>query len=346
MPDGSIRVGVVGLGQWGPNFLRNFETAPGAALTAIADSDIVRLDKVRAVYPRPRASLDARAVIEDPEVDAVVIATPTHTHYELARMALENGKHVLVEKPIAPSSRQALELGDLADRCGRTLLVGHVFLYNQAIRYLKDVIRSSEFGATLYLHSRRTNLGPVRSDVHAGWDLASHDISIFLFLLDEFPIEVTASAKSFIREGLPDVVFATLTFPSGVLAHLHTSWLDPQKVRDVTVVGTNEMVVFDDMKLAEPVRIYHRGFRRVEDGASQVVDSFGAFRVELVQGDVIIPSVSTGEPLRNECDAFLRAIRERRPPVADGRLGWAVVRVLEAIDRSIEQRNAVVPIDW
>jgi predicted dehydrogenase len=337
------RIAVVGAGQWGPNLIRNFEANPASQLVAVCDASTERIRALARSFPGVRMESNPASILDDPNIDAVVIATPTSTHYELTKRALLAVKHVLVEKPIATRSAEAEELGRLASDRGRVLLVGHVFLYNEAVRRLKEIVSTVEFGKTYYLHSRRTNLGPVRSDVHAGWDLASHDVSIFLYLLDEMPAEVTASAQTYIRPGVPDVFFSTLFFPSGRVAHLHASWLDPQKIRSLTVVGEHRMIVFDDMNLLEPLRIYSKGFRRVGE-SDRVVDTFAKFRVELVQGDVVIPQVSTGEPLRSECQAFLDAIRDGTEPLANATLARNVVRVLDAIDRSIAESSRRVAV--
>jgi predicted dehydrogenase len=337
------RVAVIGAGHWGPHLVRNFEANPDSKLVAVCDASAERIAALTKSFPGIRMESDPDAILGDPEIDAVVIATPTSTHYSLAKRAILSGKHVLVEKPITTRAAEADELERLAREKGRVLLVGHVFLYNDAVRRLKGIISTTEFGRTYYVHSRRTNLGPVRSDVHAGWDLASHDLSIFLYLLEEMPAEVTASAQTYIRPGVPDVLFSTLFFASGRVGHLHASWLDPQKVRALTVVGEHQMVVFDDMNLLEPLRIYNKGFRRIHE-AEHVVDTFAKFRVELVQGDVVIPQVSTGEPLRSECQAFLEAIRDGSEPLSSGALARDVVRVLEALDRSIAESSRRVPV--
>jgi predicted dehydrogenase len=338
-----IRVAVVGAGHWGPHLIRNFEVNPESRLVAVCDASAERIQALAPSFPGVRMERRVELIFEDPEIDAVVIATPASTHYTFTKRALLAGKHVLVEKPITTSSAEAEELEGLAREKGRVLLVGHVFLYNEAVRRLKEIVSNPDFGRTYYAHSRRTNLGPVRSDVHAGWDLASHDVSILLYLFEELPAEVTASAPVYIRPGVPDVFFSTLLFASGRAAHLHASWLDPQKIRTLTVVGEHQMAVFDDMNLLEPLRIYKKKFQRV-DQSEKVVDTFAKFRVELIQGDVVIPQVSTGEPLRLECQAFLDAIQEGTEPLANGALARDVVRVLEALDRSIASSSARVRV--
>ncbi len=340
------RIAVLGAGHWGPNLIRCFRDAADAEVAVVCDRDEQRRKLIGDRYPGVRTVADPDEVFRDSSIDAVVIATPTESHAPFARAALEAGRHVLVEKPLATNLADAEALQELAQRQSLILMVGHIFLYNDAVRACGEILRRPEFGDLRYLYARRTNLGPVRSDVHAGWDLAAHDISIFLHLKGGLPVEVTASAQTFIQPGVPDLVFATLFFDDGSVAHLHTSWLDPQKVRQLVAVGEGQMLVFDDMNLLEPVRIYNKGWRAEESdaGANQLVDTFGAFRVILTQGDVVIPPLSTGEPLRKECHAFLEAVRSGRSRSPDGKMGVDVVRVLSAIDRSIEQESRRVKL--
>jgi len=220
-----------------------------------------------------------------------------------------------------------------------------VFLYNRAVRALRDIASREAFGPLRYMYARRTNFGPVRQDVHAGWDLAAHDVSIFIYVKGRTPVEVTASSQAYLQRGIPDVVFATLYFDDDTVAHLHTSWLDPQKVRQVTLVGENQMAIFDDMSLGEPLRIHNKRCRLTDSSDDQrLVDTFGGFRVDLLSGDVIIPPVATGEPLRNECEAFLDAIATGERPLSDGAMGVEVVRVLAAMDRSMAERSRRVEV--
>jgi predicted dehydrogenase len=329
-----VRLGVLGAGRWGPNLVRTFMTELGSEVVTVCDLSPERRELIAGHYPSIAVAADPEAVLADPSLDAVVVATPTQSHYELTRRALLAGKDVLVEKPLCRTVAEADELLDLARRRERVLFTGHVFLYNQAVAELKRRMLDAAMGDVYYVHARRTNLGPIRSDVHAGWDLAAHDVSVFLYLKETLPAEVSAVGQDYVRSGVPDVVFATLFFADGTLAHLHCSWLDPQKIRLLTVVGQHQMLVFDDMNLVEPLRIYHKGFDRVPP-PGELIDSFGSFRVQLREGDVVIPSISTGEPLRRECRAFLAAVRERSKPLADGELGRDVVRVLAALDRSM-----------
>jgi predicted dehydrogenase len=342
-----IRIGVIGAGHWGPNLIRNFQDHPDTRVTMVCDRDKSRCELIAKRYDLEVVQ-EADRVLHNDAIDAVVIATSAASHYGLAKTALEQGKHILVEKPVTTRGREADELADIARERRKILMVGHVFLYNLAVQEVKKMIANGDFGRSYYLHARRLSLGPVREDVHAGWDLATHDVSIFLYLKEDVPVEVTASGQSFIRPGIPDVVFATLYFADGTVAHLHSSWLDPQKVRQLTVVGEQSMIVFDDMNLQEPIRIYQKGFQRMSTGtaatAGNLVDTLGQFRVHLTQGNVVIPNITTGEPLRNECQAFISSIKSGLQPYSDGKFGASVVQVLEAMDRSMKEGSRKVAV--
>jgi predicted dehydrogenase len=262
------------------------------------------------------------------------VATPTTTHHALVKAALEAGKHVLVEKPIAASVAHAEELTALAERARRVLMVGHVFLYNGAIRHVKRYLESGELGRLYYVSMVRTNLGPIRMDVNAAWDLASHDISIVNYWLGAEPLTASAVGGSWINPGIEDALFATLRYPNDTLVNFHASWLNPRKSRDITVVGEKRMLTFDDMNLLEPIRLYDK---QVTDARTKpaFVDTFASFRASVREGDVLIPKVSLGEPLKVECDHFLECITQGRSPMTGGREGTAVVRVLEAMARSM-----------
>jgi predicted dehydrogenase len=265
------------------------------------------------------------------------VATPTSTHYRIAKEALEARKHVLVEKPITTRAAEAVELCELASDVGRVLMVGHVFVYNGAVRRVRQCIADGTLGRVYYVSMVRTNLGPIRLDVNAAWDLASHDISIVNYWLGADPIAAAAVGGSWINSGIEDAVFATLRYPGDILANLHVSWLNPRKAREITVAGDKRMLTFDDMNLQEPVRIYDK---QVTDARTRpgFVDSFASFRASIRDGDITIPKVVGGEPLRCECDHFLDCIVGGKQPTTGGREGLAVVRALEAIDRSL--RNA------
>jgi predicted dehydrogenase len=332
-----IRVAVIGAGRWGPNLIRNFHGGQGSVVVWVVDRDAGRVAQVRSRFPDVQVGDDPAAVLADPTVDAVVVATPTSTHYGLVKGALEQNKHVLVEKPITADARQAEELRVLADRVGRVLMVGHVFLYNSGVQRVKAILDSGDLGRIYYMSMVRTNLGPIRMDVNAAWDLASHDLSIVNYWLEAAPTSVSAVGGSWINPGVEDAVFATLRYPKGVLVNLHASWLNPRKNRDVTVVGDRRMLTFDDMNLNEPLRIYDKQVTDERTHAAYV-DSFASFRASVRDGDITIPRVAMNEPLKAECDHFLECIAAGRRPRSDGAEGLAVVRALEALARSV--RNA------
>lgn len=328
-----IRVAVIGAGHWGPNLIRNFHNRPVSETVWIVDRDPSRLAAVHARFPDACISDRAEDALGDPKVDAVVVATPTSTHYPLAKAALQQHKHVLVEKPIATASQQGLELAELADRHRRVLMVGHVFVYNAGIRKVKSYLDDGTLGRIYYVSMVRTNLGPIRHDVNAAWDLGSHDLSIVNYWLGAEPLSATAYGGTWINAGIEDAVFATLRYPNDVLVNLHASWLNPRKARDITVVGEKRMLTFDDMNLSEPVRIYDK---HVTDDRIKpaYVDSFASFRASIREGDITIPRVALGEPLKTECEHFLDCITSGRAPLTDAQSGVAVVRALEAIQRS------------
>lgn len=328
-----IQVAVIGAGHWGPNLIRNFHNAQQSRVRWVVDPAAQRLALVQRGFPDVQVSPDAATALADPQVQAVVVATPTATHYALVKAALEAGKHVLCEKPITTRAAEGDELVALAERQGCVLLVGHVFLYNDAIRRVRQYLERGELGRVYYVSMVRTNLGPIRMDVNAAWDLASHDISIVNYWLGANALTASAVGGTWINPSIEDAVFATLKYPEGVLVNLHASWLNPRKARDITVVGDKRMLTFDDLNLNEPLRIYDK---RVTDEVTHpgLVDSFAAFRASIRDGDITIPKVALGEPLKNECDHFLECVASGRPPRTGGRDAVAVVRVLEAIERS------------
>jgi predicted dehydrogenase len=338
-----IRVAVLGAGHWGPNLIRSFHTHQASEVAWVIDVDAARAAQVSARYPDVRVSARVEDALRDPAVDAVVICTPTATHYVLAQAALAAGKHVLVEKPITTRSDQAEELCRLAEAQQRVLLVGHIFLYNTAVRYVKRVLDAGELGRVYYIAMERTNLGPIRIDVNAAWDLAAHDVAIVDHWLGGSARSVSASGGTWINAGIEDAVFATLRYADGVLVNLHASWLNPKKARQITVVGDRRMLTVDDMNLSEPVRIYDKQVTEAQTKPA-FVDTFASFRASVRDGDITIPRVSSGEPLKAECDHFLECIASGKPPLTDGRSGVRVVRTLEAITRSMQSHGREEPV--
>jgi predicted dehydrogenase len=338
-----IQLSCVGVGHWGPNLVRNFATHPEVRVRTVCDLSKDRLALVKRNIPSiVNCSTDPVATVTDPEAQAVVIATPVSTHYSLAKAALESGKHVLVEKPLCGSSEEGEELVALARSRGVCLGVGHVFLFNNGVRAVRNLIRSGELGRIHYVYSNRTNLGPFRTDVNALWDLAAHDVSILNYWLDAEPLAVTAQGQSYLNGGVEDVVVGCFTYPNRVLAYVHASWLNPRKVREITVVGEYKMVVWNDLDLMEPVRVYHKSVKVEREPLYS--DSFGAFHMQVRNGDVVIPHIAGPEPLAAECSHFIDCIMGRAQPINCGEGGVSVLRALEAADRSLRNRSVLVPL--
>ncbi len=329
-----MKVAVIGAGHWGPNLVRNFDTHKKSSVAWVIDQNQDRLELVKTRFPSAKLSQNTDDALNDAEVTALVVATPTTTHYEIVKQALERGKHVLVEKPITTNSAQAAELCELAEKNSLVLMVGHVFLFNPAVQRVKQYITAGDLGRLHYVSMTRTNLGPVRMDVNAAWDLAAHDISIVNYWLDAKPITASAVGGNWINEGIEDTIFATLRYPNNVLVNLHASWLNPRKARDITVVGDERMLTLDDMNVQEPIRIYDKQVTQDRTRPS-FIDSLAGFRASIRNGGITIPPVSLGEPLRVECEAFIDAVLSGATKCeSDGRFGLEIVEALEAIDRS------------
>jgi predicted dehydrogenase len=339
----TINVVIVGVGEWGPNLLRNFHAPPRSRVRAVVDEDPERLEEVGRRFADVALYSNAAPAFEDQRIDAAVIATPTSTHFELAQAALRSRKHVLVEKPLALTSDEAEQLTIEAEAEGCTLMVGHLFLFNNGVRRVKEEIDSGTLGRIFYASMVRTNLGPIRRDVNAAWDLAAHDISIATFWFDHQPLAASAVGGCWINRGVEDAFFATLRYPDDILVNLHVSWLNPRKARDITVVGDQAMLTLDDMNLTEPLRLYDKGVVEERDVPSYI-DTFASFRSNVREGDVRIPRVELGEPLRAECDHFLDCIEEGKAPLTSGGDGASVLRVLEAIQRSANANGAEEPV--
>jgi predicted dehydrogenase len=329
------RIGVVGLGYWGPNLARNF--ARVAELAWCCDLSEENRRRYQAVYPGTRFTDDLDEMLADPELDAVAIGTPVTTHHPLGMKALEAGKHVFIEKPLATSTEDAAALVAAAERADRRLMVGHLLLFHPGLTLVHDLIQSGELGDLYYLYANRQNLGKVRSDENALWSLGAHDVAVLVDFVGERPVEASARGECYVRGGIEDVVFGFLRFPSGVVAHLHLSWLDPHKMRKLTVVGSGKMVVFDDMETDRKVTLYDKGVTVPR------TDTYGEY-VSVRSGDITIPYVRPDEPLRLECQEFVDAIGENRTPRSDGRQGMQVVEILEALQRSLEQGGQPVTL--
>jgi predicted dehydrogenase len=332
------RVAIVGCGYWGANYVRVFGELPDAEVRYVCDQSRARLNEIRRRKPDVVTLSDAREAIDAPDVDAVVIATEASSHYDLVRSCLDAGKDVLVEKPLATTGDRADELVNLADECGLLLMVGHTFLYNAGVRLLKELTASPAFGRLYYLYAQRTSLGPVRRDVNAIWDLAPHDIAIFNYVLDSLPESVSAVGARLLHNAREDVGFIALEYPSGVVAHIHVSWTDPSKVRQVVAVGSDQRIVFNDLDALERVRVFEKGVRVQTDDPSL---NFGELQLLVRDGAIVSPAIgSVVEPLKHQSGHFLHCVRRGERPLTDARQGRDVVRIIEAIDRSLARRGA------
>jgi predicted dehydrogenase len=323
----AVRVGVAGLGYWGPNLARNLAAIPGCEVTWLCDSSAQARERLGPAHPGARLTGELDELLADPDLDAVVLATPVPTHAELAVATLAAGKHCFVEKPLATTAADAERAVAAADEAGRLLMVGHLLEYHPAVARLKELIASNELGELFYVYGNRLNLGKLRADENALWSLGAHDVSVALHLIGEEPHECHADGASFVRPGVQDVVFCYLRFPSGVVAHLHLSWLDPHKERRLTVVGASRMATFDDMLIEGKLTIYDKGF-------DEDTRSWGEYIAR--SGDTFSPRIANVEPLRVECEHFIDCVRSGQTPRSDGHSGLRVVRVLEALQRSLD----------
>jgi len=333
----TIKVGVVGCGYWGPNLVRNFHQSSDCQLKVLCDSSDSRLSHMRRLYPDLGTTTSFEDLLNDNELDAVVIATPVRFHYSMAKAALSVGKHVFIEKPMARTEAEAAELVSLAERQGLILMVGHTFLFSPAVRRMKEIITAGDIGEVQYIAARRLNLGLFQKDINVAWDLAPHDISILLHLLGELPQSVSCQGSSHVTRGIEDVTMMHLNFGKNRCAFIHNSWLDPKKVRQMTVVGSQRMIVYDDTEPLEKLKIYDA---RVE--VPPHYDSFAEFTYSYHYGDSYVPYIKQDEPLKLECQHFLDCITEGTTPITNGRLGLEVVRILEASSESLRQHGASV----
>jgi predicted dehydrogenase len=324
-----IRIGVAGLGYWGPNLARNFAGIAGCELAWCCDESEAQRARWQSAFPSARFTAELQDLLDDPELDAVVLATPVPTHGPLAERVLAAGKHCFVEKPLAYSVPEAEAAVDAARRADRILMVGHLLVYHPGVTALEEIADSGALGDLNYIYSQRLNLGKLRADENALWSLGAHDVSVLLRLAGEEPYEVEARGESYMREGIEDVVFCFLRFPSGLAAHLHLSWLDPHKERRFTVVGEGRMATFDDMALEGKITVYDKGF---DEQAGR--GSYGEYITR--SGDIWSPRLPNVEPLRTEIEHFVTSIASGTTPISDGEAGLRVVRVLEALQQSLD----------
>ncbi len=332
-------IGVVGLGYWGPNLARNFSQLAGCRLAGLCDLDDERLEKMRMSHPDIPRYRDFDEMLRDPDLDAVAVATPVRRHFPLAKAALLAGKHVLVEKPLAASSAECEELIALAAERNLILMVGHTFLYSAPIRMIRQLIGSGELGEIRYINTQRLNLGLFQKDINVVWDLAPHDLSIILHLLDRTPSSVNCQGNAHVTPGIEDVANLSLHFRDGQFATIQSSWLEPRKVRQMTIVGTRKMIIYDDIEPMEKIRIYDA---RVDTPPHY--DNFGEFQYAYHYGDSYIPRIEQAEPLRQMCQHFLDSITNGTPPLTCGERGLEVVRILEACSESLKSNGGPVDV--
>ena len=334
-----IKVGVIGYGYWGPNLARNFDELTGSELVVIADRRDEQLQRARIKYPDVVLTNDYKDLF-DLGLDAVIISTPPKTHHPIAKDCLSHNLHVLVEKPITLNSQDAEELMELASDKGLTLMVGHIFEYNSAVLEMKKYIDSQELGDVYYIDSARLNLGLFQNDSNVLWDLAPHDISTLLFLLERTPVSVSAHGMACVTKGVHDVAYINLVFPDNLMAYIHVSWLDPCKVRRITIVGSQKMAVYNDLGSEGKIKIYDKGVD------PEYTDTFGEFQYAYRTGDITIPSFRFVEPLREECQHFLDCIVNKTEPRSSGLDGLRVIKILEAAERSMNNGSTREVIQW
>jgi predicted dehydrogenase len=337
--DRVYEVGVIGCGYWGPNLVRNFMQMGMTNVSTIAELDSRRRAHVKELFPTISTTGDYRRIIEDSTIDIVAVATPVQTHFKFAAEALTAGKHVFVEKPMAASSAEARELIELANRHEVKLMVGHTFLYTSAVRKMKEIIDSGELGEIYYINSQRLNLGLIQQDINVIWDLAPHDLSIILHLLGGWPLAVSAAGAAHISPRGEDVATMSLFFENDIIAFVQASWLDPDKIRRMTVVGSKKMMVYDDLQPAEKIRIYNKCVEK-----PTYYDTYAEFPYAYKYGDIVIPMLAGGEPIRTELEHFVECIEKDQDVLTDGRNGLQVVRLLEAANESLKNDGARVSV--
>jgi len=337
-----IRIGVIGYGYWGPNLVRNFYETPGAQVACVSDLRAERLKQVQGRYPTVGVTADHRALIDDPGVDAVAIATPVSTHFDLALRALQAGKHVFVEKPLAATSEQVQRLIEAAQKAHRTLMVDHTFVYTGAVRKMRELIDDGSLGDIYYYDSTRVNLGLFQHDVNVIWDLAVHDLSIMDYLLPAPPVAVSATGLSHVKDGKENMAFMTLFFGGNQIAHIHVNWLAPVKVRRTLIGASKKMIVYDDLEQSEKIKVYDKGItlNRQQDPAEKIYQVLVGYRT----GDMLAPNLDTAEALRVEAAHFVRCIEKNERPLTDGEAGLRVVQILEAATESMSNRGRPVEL--
>ena len=336
----NINIAVVGCGYWGPNLIRNLSQLPGCNVVKCCDLCDDKLQRIKSLYPATQTTNRFESILEDSSIDAVAIATPVYTHFEIGKKCLEHDKHVMIEKPMASSSQQCKELIQIAESKNKVLMVGHTFEYTAAVNKAREIVESKELGDIYYIHCIRVNLGLFQPDINVIWDLAPHDISIILYILQEFPISINGQGKAHYNHKIEDVASTTLNFANGGIAFIHNSWLHPCKIRTITIVGSKKMLLYDDINSNEKIKIFDKGVE-----APPYYDTYAEFHYSYRYGDIYTPKLNEYEPLRRECEHFLECIRTGATPISDGYSGLRVVSILEAANRSLKNHGARELID-
>ncbi len=336
-----VTIGVIGCGHWGPNHIRIFSHLPNSRVGMCADLSGDRLQSIKTLFSHIETTTHYKDILQNKEIQAVCISSPTNTHFSLAQEALQNDKHVLCEKPLALFPDECLKLKKFASEKKKILMVGHVFVFNPGIVKLKEYIQSGELGPIHYAHSERTNLGPFRYDVNALWDLAPHDISIFNYLFDTSPESVSARGQKCLGTQLEDLAFANLEYPNNILVNVHVSWLDPKKVRQITIVGNKKMVVWDDLDGVGPIKLYDKHVEKT----AHFYETYGEFQLLSKEGSITIPNIGFHEPLKIQDQYFVNCVLNNIPPeISDAQKGFEVVKTLSAIQESMDQKGVPVTI--
>jgi predicted dehydrogenase len=335
-----FNIAVVGCGYWGPNLLRNFNSLSDCKVKIVCDIDEERLAHMKSLYPQVENTTKFENVVKDPDIDGIAIATPVRFHYAMAKKSLQAGKHTFIEKPMASSVSECKELLEIAGSQGLTIMVGHTFIYSPQVRKIKEIVKHGDLGEIQYVSARRLNLGLFQTDINVTWDLAPHDISIILYVLDKTPVSVNCQGKAHVNLEIEDVTSMTLNFSNGGFATIHSSWLDPNKIREMTFVGSKRMLIYNDVEPIEKIKIYDK---RVETPPHY--DTFAEFHYSYHYGDMYSPYLKQYEPLKVECQHFLDCVKTGQKPESNGYEGLKVVQILEAASESLKREGAKVEID-
>ncbi len=337
-----MNIGVIGYGYWGPNLVRNFSWLESTHVKYVCDRSQERLDKVKPLFPNVEVvTTDYQQVLEDPDVQAIAISTPVNTHFELAKLALNAGKHVLVEKPMTDNVAEGKKLVALAEKNDKVLMVDHTFLYTGAVKKIKELIDSGEIGEVLYFDSVRVNLGLFQNDVNVLWDLAPHDLSILNYLIDKKPVKVSATGVAHVEGGMENIAYMTIFYEDTTIAHFHVNWLSPIKVRQVLIGGSEKMIVYDDMENTEKIKVYDKGIEINQKDKDAIYKTLIQYRT----GDMFAPKLDGAEALKVECNHFIECIAENKQPISNGAFGLEVVKMLEASQLSIKQEGKIIQLD-